>query len=143
MALWRCTNPRCAPRGKTALDFESDAELATCPACGIEAGDPRYAGVVGKLETIHFDPPDERMDGKGKGHIACNPRRRVAGLRVTGEPSVVNCKACRETDEYQKALAGPAPDGRASIETVLRAGGHPPAGHLPDHEIGPEAGCCG
>lgn len=96
MSLFRCSN--C---GKT---FE--AKRPACAACGIDpAKDPRAAGIVHRLETIHYDPPHDVIRHRGKGHLACDPKKPVAGNRATGEPSVVNCARCRETDSWRKAYA--------------------------------------
>ena len=94
--LWRCTN--C---GRT---FESDR--AACETCGIDqAQDGRLAGIVVPIVTLHYDPPHPKVRNRGRGHLACDPKRPVAGSRATGEPSVVNCPRCRETEDWKRAAA--------------------------------------
>jgi hypothetical protein len=94
--LWRCNN--------CGRVFEADAPA--CLTCGIDqAQDGRLAGIVVPVATIHFDPPHPRARGRGQGRLACDPKRAVAGSRATGEPSVVNCARCRESDEWKRASA--------------------------------------
>lgn len=94
---WRCNN--------CGASFQSDRQA--CAACGVDAqAEPRFAGVVVPVETVHFDPPHPVVRGYGTGRLACDPRKQVAGSRATGEPSVVNCPACRATPEWKRAYAG-------------------------------------
>lgn len=93
------------PKGIPGLDFTADKPV--CPTCGVDPGaDPRDAGVVVKLQVIHFDPP--RRPGRGYGHAACDPKLKVGagGVVATGEPSVVNCPACRGTDAWKAVDSG-------------------------------------
>lgn len=95
--LWRCNN--------CGGSFEHDRQ--ECRACGIDAAaEPRFAGVVIPVETIHYDPPHPVVRGHGTGFLACDPSRRVAGSRATGEPSVVNCPRCRETGVWKERYGG-------------------------------------
>lgn len=80
-------------------------DRVACDACGIDPKkDSGAAGLLVRLVTIHFDPPSG-LKNRGKGHIACDPSKPVHGRRATGEPSVVNCEACRQTEAWKKAHA--------------------------------------
>lgn len=93
---YRCTN--------CGTSFVADRP--TCAKCDIDAStDQRAAGVIHSLCTIHFDPPHPKIRFRGLGHPACNPSRGIHGLRGTGEPSVVNCEACRATEAWKQAYA--------------------------------------
>jgi hypothetical protein len=93
--LFRCNN--C---GRT---FEADRPV--CETCGVdEAQDGRLTGIVVPIATIHFDPPHPKVRHRGQGRLACDPKRLVAGSRATGEPSVVNCRLCRETEAWKAAF---------------------------------------
>lgn len=142
--FFRCQNANCSEDRHGRLIFDFEANEPVCPKCGCDARDPRYADTVIQLEVIHFDPPDERLAGKGKNILACNPRRRVgATVRASGDPTVVNCPACKATDAYQKTVESGL-DGRPAVERILALGGHLSGAkdQLPDDQIGPEAGCC-
>jgi hypothetical protein len=98
MPLYRCEN--------CATVFEADRP--SCKQCKIDpAKDARFARLFSKLLLIHFDPPTH-VRGIGKGHLACMPAVGVGmgGHRATGEPAVVNCKACRATAAWQAAYKG-------------------------------------
>lgn len=94
--LFRCNN--C---GRT---FEADRPV--CATCDIDAAqDARLADIVVPILTVHFDPPHPKVRRRGQGHLACDLKRPVAGSRATGEPSVVNCSRCRESEEWKRAYA--------------------------------------
>lgn len=100
MNFYRCIN--CGVTFKSPRS--PDGPPPGCKACGVDPDtDPALVGYILPLETIHFDPPHPIVRFKGRGHLACNPAVRVAGKRATGEPSVVNCEACRATDVWKKA----------------------------------------
>lgn len=97
------------PKGTPGLDFTADKPV--CPACGADpATDPRDAGAVVRLEVLHFDPPSGRPH-RGRGHAACNPALKVGagGVLATGEPSVVNCPACRAAAAWTLASGWSVP----------------------------------
>lgn len=129
MGLYRCEH--C---GKT---FEADRPA--CKPCRIDpVADPRHAKYLTPLLTIHFDPPTH-LDGLGRGHLACNPAAKVAGNRATGEPSVVNCAACRATAEWKAAFRGDAvipPD----LDEPLDGNGEDGAGAGSPSSRGPKSG---
>jgi hypothetical protein len=109
--LFRCNN--C---GRT---FEADRPV--CETCGIDqAQDGRLTGIVVPIATIHFDPPHPKVRHRGQGRLACDSKRLVAGSRATGEPSVVNCRLCRETEAWKTASgrAGEAEFHAESDESV-------------------------
>ncbi len=102
MSQYRCLN--CSK--SFASERAPEAPRPTCPGCGVNPDqEPELASFIQPLETIHFDPPHPIVRFRGKGHLACNPARRVAGMRATGEPAVVNCPACRQTDAWKTAYA--------------------------------------
>jgi hypothetical protein len=81
------------------------AETPSCARCGIDpATDPRAAGVIHPIATIHYDPPHPRIRFRGLGHRACDPTKHIGTGRGSGEPSVVNCEACRATPAFQAAV---------------------------------------
>lgn len=93
---WRCHN--------CGKDWKG---LRVCERCNIDPQkEPRFAHLVVKIETIHFDPPHPTVKNAGVGTLACTPQVPVVGNRATGEPSVVNCEECRETEAWRKAYSG-------------------------------------
>ena len=99
MNRYLCTN--C---GRT---FEAPRPM--CEPCEIDPlKDRRMAGVVLKVEIVHYDPPS-KVKHRGLGVLACDPKTPVHGKRATGEPHVVNCAACRKTEAWLKA-AGEDPE---------------------------------
>lgn len=100
MPLYRCTS----------CQAEFPADRPVCAACEVDpAKDPRHAGVVLELVTIHYDPPT-RIAGRGQNAAACNPRLQVGTTkdRFTGEKDVVNCPACRASEPYRQTDTPPA-----------------------------------
>lgn len=92
---YRCTN--------CGTDFV--AEKPACTKCDIDATtDPQVVGVIHPLATLHFDPPHPKIKRRGRGHRACDPSTHISKGRGTGEPSVVNCEACRQTEAYRDAV---------------------------------------
>ncbi len=88
------------------------AEQPVCAKCGIDpATDPRAAGIIQPLATIHYDPPHPRIKFRGMGHRACDPTKPIGTGRGTGEPRVVNCEACKATVAFQEAVARGALEG--------------------------------
>jgi hypothetical protein len=100
MAMFRCLNPDCSDNPhKVQFDFWADKPL--CPSCGTDGETADGKNVVGLITTIHYDPPHTKRKNCGKNTLACMPERSVFGLAATGEPSVVNCPKCKETDVYK------------------------------------------
>lgn len=105
MAQYRCQNEDCTEdqHGRLMYDFEADKPV--CPKCGM--GEP----MVMKLETLHFLYPmkEGAVVGRlGKRFaVACNPKKDLKGIRATGEASVCNCKACKETEAWKAAYQPP------------------------------------
>lgn len=92
MKLYRCLN--------CSAEFEADRPA--CAKCDIDpAKDPRDKDIVVPLVLIHFDPPGKRV-GQGAGHAACDPKIRVGSPKCafSGEPTAVNCAACKATAVY-------------------------------------------
>ena len=118
MPLFRCANCH--------RTFE--AEYHYCAKCDINSlAEPRYSGIVQRLKTIHYDPPDPKVKGKGQGKYACNgrPVRGTEHEAATGEPGAVNCEACKATDAYQGVT------GMIAIIDVVRG-----------VKVAREGGCC-
>lgn len=90
MPLYRC------------LNCLREAESPTCEPCGLDsAKDPKDARSIVELCILHFDPPHPTVRGRGLGHAACDPRMKVGtGAMYTGEKSVVNCPACKESSAF-------------------------------------------
>jgi rubredoxin len=113
MKRWRCTNCR--------HDFKAAAAPGSspaCPECGISPADhPRFASLIIELKTVHFDPPS-RVKGIGLNRPACKPKAPLGSLfgngMGSGEPTDVNCEACRATKEWQDAM-----DFRNGIEPFI------------------------
>lgn len=107
LKLYRCVNCR----------REFEAERPACVPCGLDpAKDPRDAAYVVECVRIHLDPPTH-IQGRGKGHAACDPKLRVGrpGMQFSGEPRAVNCEACKATAEFKAAEAGELPIGPLPI----------------------------
>ena len=102
MGMYRCQAPQCADRlGRLLFDFES--EVPVCPQCGTNGRIPRFANIIIKLETLHFEPMSH-IEGIGIGEVACTPGKPRPDLwRATGMASVANCKACKATQVWQDA----------------------------------------
>lgn len=108
MGLWRCRNQRCSTAGPAERpSFEFEADAPTCPKCGVDKRQPDGLHVIAAVAVIHYDPPHERVDGRGRNTLACQPKRPVMGLHATGETARVNCPRCRDTDVYKANLPGP------------------------------------
>lgn len=91
------------------------AAKPACEKCGLDPEkDARHAAFFLDLVTIHFDPPTH-VPGLGNGHAACNPTLRTGsnGDAWTGEKQVVNCEACKASDEFKSD--GPPAAPNASI----------------------------
>lgn len=103
---YRCQNGRCSadPHGRAIYDFW--AAEPVCPKCGCDGRRPRTAHVVIPLVVLHFVPPLEKVEGMGTGYLACDPSVRVGAgnTRATGDPTVVTCPGCKQTDAFKAAL---------------------------------------
>lgn len=103
MKGWRCYNCN-NDKGDPGLDFYGDKPI--CPKCGLDGTNQRYRGLFAALKVIHFDAPDPALaKGSGRhtrgiGHAACDPKLKVGTVQATGEPTVVNCPACRESQAW-------------------------------------------
>ena len=104
MRRWRCS--QCNHDFKT----ERNEAATVCPKCKIDtAAHPRFKTVLVECKTLHFDPPTQ-VAGIGLNRPACKPAAKIAsgfGSDMgTGEPSMVNCEACRATPEWHQAYHG-------------------------------------
>lgn len=105
-----------------------------CPWSGISNTDPAAGGNVVPVVVMHYEPPrsPDLAHRVGCGHIACNPAQKTATndeLRYTGEPSVVNCPACKETAAY-KGVTGATM--HATYDVILPdKSGFPPVPEFP------------
>ena len=110
---FRCDN--CNP----PHDFSSGVPV--CPQCGADARKPREEGYIVPLVTIHFDPPDAVLRGRGQGIMACTGVSWPPGTSVSGETAVVTCPACRETDAFKATESKQhPPPGEQPSEEALR-----------------------
>lgn len=104
---YRCTN--------CGTDFV--AEKPACVKCEIDATtDTQALGIIHPLATLHFDPPHPKIKRRGLGHRACDPKTHIGKGRGTGEASVVNCEACKQTEAYLEAVRAGA------LDVALREG---------------------
>lgn len=99
------TLPNPEDPGKPVKGFQ-----ACCPDCGTKNTDPDGGNVVPIL-VIHYEGRKnvKNPNGRGTGHIACDHTKKTATsdtLRYTGEPSVVNCPACKATKEFREQSTG-------------------------------------
>lgn len=92
---------RCKNCGRS---FRATSPVCECGADAVK--DPKARNVVVPLVEIHYAVPHPVLRNKGTGWIACNPAKRVAGLCATGEPAVVTCPACRDTQAWQQNYIG-------------------------------------
>lgn len=104
MRRWRCS--QCNHEFKT----ERNEAAAVCPGCRLDtAAHPRFKNVLVECKTIHFDPPTQ-VQGIGLNRPACKPAAKICsgfGNDLgSGDPTSVNCEACRETPEWHLAYHG-------------------------------------
>lgn len=110
MGRFRCQNPDCTedPHGRLIFDFE--AAEPVCPKCHADGRLPEFSQRVLRLETIHYLTRDQSGPIVGllgtRYRLACSPGKTLDGVRATGSPPDVNCRACRETPEWRAAYAG-------------------------------------
>lgn len=121
MRMYRCNNPVHGLKGR---EFEADPEACICE-CGWEwKNEIVRQGYMQELIILHFDPPSE-FPNRGLRHLACDPKTAVgsSGSRATGEPSVVNCPRCKETDAFKNSARGANPmlDIPKAVEMVIAA----------------------
>lgn len=105
--------------------------MPTCPQCGLTADDPKFGHKIIRLVIVHFDPPTD-FPGIGQQHRACDPNKPIqapdgpGGVpnpwhAGTGDPKVVNCPACMQTESY-KAVLATAEDEDAPNSTAAAMG---------------------
>jgi ssDNA-binding Zn-finger/Zn-ribbon topoisomerase 1 len=104
--LWRCYNPKCTtnPAGKPGYDYATDDPKGTCPKCGLATDHPRHGGKIVRRVPVHFETPDEIVEGSGSGIIACTGG--PAQGRYTRAPSAVTCPKCLETEIVKRLNTG-------------------------------------
>ena len=119
MKLYRCHG--CEPPAV----FE--AARPACPACGADpARDPRDKALVVELAVVHLDPPHPTRPNRGLGHLACDPAVAVPrgdGVRFTGEPVAVTCRACRQTDAFRRLTPAGGVPAEADAEVLVAPAG--------------------
>lgn len=102
MKAFRCYNCE-DERGVPGHPFF--AETPVCPKCGLDGTKPQYARHFAPMKAIHFDTPDpafaKSKNKHGSGKAACSPD--LKNVMLTNAPNVVNCPACKETDEWKDA----------------------------------------
>lgn len=140
--LYRCYNCLDPKRGMPGQDFWADKPV--CPECGVDQSAPEGKNLVITLEIIHFDPPHERLKNRGKGYIACNPKRRVGEsqrLYATGDHESVTCEKCIASEAYQ----GTQPEGERVLtqDVTVSVSKEGVVSHDPVFDEFQEAGCCG
>lgn len=121
LGFWRCHNPKCTPAGAAmpGFDFEHPVgTIATCPKCGLRADHERHGRLIVPLVVLHWETPDEIVQGGGSGLAACTGKA-LAG-RHTRVPAVANCPACRATDAWKAAVKAVEthPDYHVPVELV-------------------------
>lgn len=94
---YHCTNAAGVP----GRDFE--AAKAVCPDCKLDATAPHAFGLIVERATIHFQPPAAVGFRQSAGNRACDGKPVVSGM-ATPEPSIVNCKACRDSEVFAAVL---------------------------------------
>lgn len=103
MKFWRCVTCEDRP-GIPGHDFA--AEQPVCDRCGTDAKSGGLAASkIIALKVLHFDAPDPVRPGRFVNAAACDIALTVGKVRLTGEPSVVNCPACKMTQEWKTADA--------------------------------------
>lgn len=101
MAHYVCYNSKCGPLPR---GFHFASEQPVCPKCGIRQDEPRYGRLIVEACVVHFEAPG-KAEGYGVGYAACaGPGMKTKGPKQ-GEPSVVTCDKCKETDAYKAAIA--------------------------------------
>lgn len=108
--FYRCYNPNCTEHPAKMPGYDFTADVPVCPKCKVDARQPRFSHLIVPLVIIHFDPPSQ-VPGYGVGELACDGKPS-AGRMATGDPEVVNCPACRQTDVWKEAQKGKAVDPR-------------------------------
>ena len=109
MALWRCLNEQCTEDlfGRLGYDFESEEPI--CPKCTYDHRTYEGSEVVIKREVVHFIVIDRWgpiRTPKGRRRVACQPNNGIIGnQRLTSEPQVVNCPACKCSSIFPKDKA--------------------------------------
>lgn len=102
--IWKCYRCR-TDRGQPGRDFI--AEAPKCPACGLDAADPKLGRLIVQCRVVHFEAQHPTLAGEGFGigcgELACGVPRK--GLMVTGDPAAVNCPNCLRTDAWKDAKA--------------------------------------
>ena len=113
MKLWKCVN--CvAPNGTHGVDFFADKPV--CPTCKTDGTDKRFGRMIVACRITHFDPPHPTVNNAGLGVLACDPTKRLGGAMATGDPGVVTCPLCRQSEAWKKAAA--VADSTDSVEGV-------------------------
>ena len=95
--------------GMLGVDFTCDSENVVCPGCKLMASNPVAGGAITAVSILHYEPPYNHPEiGKkqGCGHIACDPNTPTGNGQCvyTGDPRVVNCPLCKNTEIF-KAMA--------------------------------------
>lgn len=88
--LYRCLNEECMD-GPFEFYAVPSRVLPKCPQCGLDD--------VIELAVIHFCPPSRRR-GQGLGILACTGKGWHNKM-VTGDPRIVNCAACKQTEAWK------------------------------------------
>lgn len=100
MADYLCYNPKCAT---LPHPFRFSADEPVCPKCGIRMGEPRYGHMIGEAKVIHFEAQG-KVPGIGVGYPACGgPGTKSRTGIVQGEPSIVTCAKCKESEAFRAA----------------------------------------
>ena|SRR6185437_11427644 len=87
---------------------EFEAAKPACTDCGLDpAKQPRDAHLLVELVTIHFDAPT-KVPGRGVGHAACDPRKKVGFGHFSGERRAVSCPACKASPAFMAEDTPPA-----------------------------------
>lgn len=99
---------RCIKCGEPPDGFLFEADLPTCPRC--YASGPLH---IVQLVDVHFmvmDPKGPIQGAQGRQYVACQRKREYLLLHTmdtfgaaTDDPSVVTCRSCRGTKEWQAA----------------------------------------
>jgi len=103
---------RCIKCGEPPDGFLFEADLPTCPRC--YASGPLH---IVQLVDVHFMVMDAKgpiQGAQGRQFIACQRKREYVILHTmdtfgaaTDDPSVVTCRSCRGTKEWQQAAPRP------------------------------------
>lgn len=105
MPLFRCQGSKCSEdaHGRLIFDFESNRPV--CPKCKKDAR--QFPNLIVKLETTHLVVEDPAGKIKGRHEMLrciCQPDREQMDdrFRISTVAGVVNCPACKKSDEYLK-----------------------------------------